>query len=139
MLFLFPLTHYTVTGNGKQEIALIVNDNSPLPSEMTSKDIKNIYLGVKEHEKGVNIIPVDQKDKEIFEEFLAKFIGMSKTHYKSHWVSKLFGEGANPPKSVEGPENIVKSVSQNIGGIGYIWKNGLTGNEKGIRTVKVSQ
>ncbi|GEM_PF-2793351 len=126
-----------------EKIAVIVNfnllnENSLLPLEMTQKEIKDIYLGVKEQEKGVKLLPADQKDKKIFGEFLSQFIDMSATSYKSHWIKKLFALGIAVPKVVDGPIEVIKYVSENAGAIGYVWKSDLKGNERGIRAVKIS-
>ena len=126
-----------------QNVVVIVNynllhENSLLPLEMTQKELKDIYLGVKDSEKGVKLLPADQKDKKIFGEFLSQFIGMSATSYKSHWVKKLFALGVPVPKVIDGPIEVIKYVSENAGAIGYVWKSDIKGNEKGIRAVKIS-
>ncbi|MDP2681524.1 MAG: hypothetical protein Q8P28_01785 [Deltaproteobacteria bacterium] len=126
-----------------QNVVVIVNynllhENSLLPLEMTQKELKDIYLGVKDSEKGVKLLPADQKDKKIFGEFLSQFIGMSATSYKSHWVKKLFALGVPVPKVIDGHIEVIKYVSENAGAIGYVWKSDIKGNEKGIRAVKIS-
>ena len=128
---------------GSNDVAVIVNynllnENTLLPLEMTQKELKNIYLGVKEKEGGVMLLPADQKDKKIFGEFLSQFIGMSTTSYKSHWVKKLFALGIAVPKVMDGPIEMIKYVSENQGAIGYVYKSDLKGNERGIRAVKIS-
>ena len=125
-----------------QNVVVIVNynllyDKTLLPLEMTQKELKDIYLGVKEKEREVTLLPADQKDKKIFGEFLSQLVGMSAASYKSHWVKKLFSLGAAVPKVVDGPIEMINYVSENAGAIGYVWKSDLKGNEKGIRAVKI--
>ena len=123
---------------GGQNVTVIVNENSPLPLEMSRSEIKALYMGVKEKEKGVKLFLTDQNDKKIFGEFLSQFVGMSAASYKSHWVKKLFALGIAIPKVIDGPIEAIKYVSENTGAIGYVWKSDLKGNEKGIRAVKIS-
>ena len=121
-----------------QNVIVIVNASSPLSLEMSRSEIKDIYMGVKEKEKGVKLLLTDQKDKKIFGEFLSQFIGISTTSYKSHWVKKMFATGSEYPKVMDGPIEMIKYVSENQGAIGYVYKSDLKGNERGIRAVKIS-
>ena len=120
-----------------QNMVVIANENSPLPLEMSRSEIKDLYLGVKEKEKGVKLLLTDQKDKKIFGEFLSQLVGMSVASYKSHWVKKLFSAGSEYPKVIDGPIEMIKYVSENAGAIGYVWKGDIKGNERGIRVVKI--
>ena len=120
-----------------QNVIVIVNASSPLSLEMSRSEIKDIYMGVKEKEKGVKLLLTDQKDKKIFGEFLSQFIGMSASSYKSHWVKKLFSLGIAVPKVMDGPIEMIKYVSENTGAIGYVWESDIKGNEKGMRAVKI--
>ena len=140
---IFPRMDFACAEMESQDVVVIVNynllnENSLLLLEMTQKELKDIYLGVKEKERGVTLLPADQKDKKIFGEFLSQFVGMSAASYKSHWVKKLFSLGAAVPKVVDGPIEMIKYVSENAGAIGYVWKSDIKGNERGIRAVKIS-
>jgi hypothetical protein len=113
----------------KREILIVINEKSPLPSKMSLAEIKNIYLGMVKSEKKIKLSPVDQKDSEIFKEFLTRFIGLTPTAYKGHWVKKLFEDGSVAPSVASTPEDVLKRVSGSAGGIGYIWKEDLINDE----------
>jgi len=124
---------------GSQDLVVIVNTNSPLPVEITQKELKDIYLGNKETVDGLKLLLADQKDKKIYEVFISDFIGMSTGSYKSHWIRRLFSFGAAVPKVVEGPAEMIKYISENQGAIGYLWKSDIKGNDRRVRAIKISQ
>jgi ABC-type phosphate transport system substrate-binding protein len=136
---MFMSMDFACAQSESQDVVVIVKTNSPVPVEITQKELKDIYLGNKESVDGVKLLLADQKDKEIFEVFISQFIGMSTGSYKSHWVRRLFSFGAAVPKVVDGTAEMIKYVSENQGAIGYVWKSDIKGNERGVRAVKISR
>jgi ABC-type phosphate transport system substrate-binding protein len=140
LFFLLPiiclLLNLPVNASGK-EIAIIVSAKSPLGAKLSADKIKDIYVGKIKSEGGIKLLPANHKDKVIVEEFLNKFIGMNFTAYQNHWVKKVFAEGGSPPKFIETSADVVKYVSGNEGGVGYLYKDELTGGEKNIRVVTI--
>lgn len=131
----------------EEEIVVIVNEKSPLflllkkgkKKALLEKDLKNIYLGKVKFWGKTKILLVNQKDKKIFKAFLKKFIGITYTSYKNYWVKKVFTEGGSAPKIKAKSEDVVEYVSENKGGIGYLWKDDLTGEEEGIKIVPIKK
>lgn len=119
----------------EKNIVLIVNANSPLGTNISAEKIKDIYTGKIKFEGKTKLSPANHKEEKILEGFLGKFVGMTSTAYKNHWVKKVFSEGGSAPKIVETAGEMVKYVLENEGGIGYLWESDLTGKEEGIKRV----
>ena len=127
------LSSYIQAGEGK--IAIIVNANSPLGNNISMDKVRDIYTGKIKFEGKTKIQPANQKDKGLFDEYLGKFVGMDANAYKNHWVKKVFAEGGAPPLIIGSSKDVIKYVSENDGGIGYVWEGDLTGNEGGIKKI----
>jgi len=146
IFFLCPF----IMAQGEKEvkkIIVIVNAKSPLfdllkvdkKNALSAVDLKRIYKVETLFWKDVKILPVHQKDKKIFETFLAKFVDMSPTTYKNFLVKKVMENGVSAPKVVENVEELIKYISENVGAIGYLWDSDLTGEEKGIKVLPIKE
>lgn len=120
----------------EKNIVIIVNANSPLGTKIPMAKISDIYTGKIKFEGKTKLFPANHKETKIFEDFLEKFVNMTSTAYKNHWVKKVFAEGGSAPRIVEKPDEMVKYVSENEGAIGYLWESDLTGKEEGIKRVQ---
>jgi hypothetical protein len=117
------------------DIAIIVNPSGPLINA-TKVDVSDIYLGEKRFEGNIKIIPLLYPEGNIKDAFLREIVGMTPKEYKLYWTRKVFQEGLAIPKTLEHPGDIVKTVRNEKGGIGFLPKEMLKEIE-GIKIIMV--
>ncbi|MDD5773912.1 MAG: hypothetical protein PHX78_10655 [bacterium] len=119
-----------------ENIAVIVNSESPVFSEKENpeiKDIKDIYVGKVKYWKGSAIKAANHKDKSILERFLKKICGMRVSEYQSYWVRFSLESGSDIPKAIDNSKDIISFVQKEKTGIGYV----LESEVKGVEGIKV--
>lgn len=103
-----------------RELAIISNKDYPADS-ITLAKVKEIYLGEKMSEGSIKIKPLEHNDESIKRKFIEKVMGSTIDGYKAYWIKKFFQEGITPPVTKTSSVEIIQSVSQTSGGIGYVW------------------
>lgn len=122
-----------------KRIVMIANKNSVFRPAINADEIKDIYLGNEKFKNKVKILPVNRKDKKIFDEFVTRFLEMTPTSYKNHLVKTVFAGGWSAPKVMEKAEEVIKFVSENAGGMGYVWNTELSGNGGDIKIINIKK
>lgn len=117
-IFLLSFNSYAL------DIAVIVNSSGPLTNASRS-DVKNIYLGDKRYEGGVQIAPFLFPEGDVKEIFLKETLMITPKQYKVYWIRKMFEDGVPIPKTSGHPEDILNSVRNNKGGIGFLPKEAI--------------
>lgn len=117
-IFLLSFNSYAL------DIAVIVNSSGPLTNASRS-DVKNIYLGDKRYEGGVQIVPCLFPEGGVKEMFLKDTLIMTPKQYKVYWTRKMFQDGVPVPKTYSNPDDILNSVRNNKGGIGFLPKEAI--------------
>ena len=128
-LFLFTSTVYAI------DIAVIVNASGPLVNAAKS-DIKEIYLGEKRFEGGVKIIPLLFPEGGIKEAFLKEALRMTPKEYKIYWTRRIFQDGIPVPKTLARTDDIINTVRNDKGGIGFLPREILS-NFTGVKVIMV--
>ena len=118
-----------------QEIAIIINAESPVPEKFTLDDVKNIFTGKTKVLGKTVIAPCELSEEKALTSFLVNVLNMQKSAYKSLWVKKVFGEGAKPPKAFEKSEEMLKFVSETKGAIGFLLEKDVKGKEEKIKII----
>lgn len=103
-----------------RELVIITNKDYPASSISTGK-VKEIYLGEKMSEGSVKIKPMDNNDEHLRRKFIEKIMGSTLDNYKAYWIKKFFQEGITPPPVKPSSSEMVQSVGNTSGGIGYVW------------------
>jgi ABC-type phosphate transport system substrate-binding protein len=117
-----------------KEIAIIVNKNSPL-TQVSSTELADIYLGQEEVVGNVRLKPIDQNDnQEIRGVFLKKILRMTHEAYINHWNHRLFREGGIPPLLKSDSAEVIRTVKEKQGAIGYVWESEARGVD-GVRVI----
>ena len=103
------------------DLAIIVNP-AYAGGELTAAGVREIFLGRSSRfPNGENAKPIDQQigsaDRE---QFLSLVLDMSEKRLKRHWSRLIFSGGGSPPESLEEGRVVVRWVSRNPGGIGYV-------------------
>lgn len=101
------------------DIAVIVNASGPLVNAAKS-DVKDIYLGEKGFEHGVKLAPYLYAEGNLKDTFLKETLRMTPKEYRLHWIRRTFLEGIPVPKSFDHPDDIISTVRNNKGGIGFV-------------------
>jgi ABC-type phosphate transport system substrate-binding protein len=120
-----------------ENIAVIVNSESPLFSVKASaelKDVKDVYLGKIKYWKGAAIKAVNQKDKNIISMFVQKACGMRISEYQNYWVKLALESGSDAPKVIEASKEVISFVQRETAGIGYVLESEAKDIE-GIKTI----
>lgn len=121
------------------EISIIAGIKSPLPDKISINDIKEIYLGNKKLKDKVKLVPLNHKDKIIFDAFITKYLSMTTTAYKNYWVKKVFSGEGSAPKLMEKTEDVITFISQNEGAIGYIRSSDMKEKIESIKTISIEK
>lgn len=110
-----------------RELAIITNKDYP-SNAITSARVKEIYMGEKMSEGSVKIKPMEHNDESIKKKFIEKIMGSTLDGYKAYWIKKFFQEGITPPINKASSADVIQSVSQTSGGIGYVWADDVKGD-----------
>ena len=81
-------------------------------------DVRDVYLGEKQHVGGVKLVPVDNASLQ--GQFLEKALKMDSAKYTSQWTKKAFRDGANPPPVKGSDAEVISFVKATAGAVGYV-------------------
>ena len=110
-----------------RELAIVSNKDFPL-NAITAAKVKEIYLGEKLTEGSVKLKPMEHNDEVLKNRFIEKVMGSSIDGYKAYWIKKFFQEGIIPPTNKASSADVLQSVAQTRGGIGYVWADEVKGD-----------
>jgi len=120
VFFVFVFGGATVTANAK-ELAVIAGKSFPADT-LTLDVLQEIYKGEKEIIGSVRLKPIDQRDtQQIKFLFLEKTLHLSHDGYITYWNNRLFREGGIPPALKQNAEEVILTVQEMVGAVGYVW------------------
>jgi ABC-type phosphate transport system substrate-binding protein len=122
------LAAVSVSGADVQVIA----NSSVSVAELSSADVKEIFLGAKTSVGGGDVEPVLAKSGAAHEAFLKAFVGKSDQGLANHFKSLVFTGKGSMPKAFASDAEIVKYVASTKGAIGYISGSADAGSTKKI-------
>jgi len=134
-----PIIHFFFSGlclmainaTALADIAVIASSGSSA-SNMTSKEIKKIFLG-----KSSAMTPVDQSEGNATRNaFYLKVAGKDESQMKAYWSKMIFSGNGAPPDTVSDDAAVKAWVVSNKNGIGYIDSGTVDGSVKVLLTVK---
>ena len=85
---------------------------------LSAGDVKDVFLGDKQFAGGTKLTPVDNASLQ--ENFLSKFLDMSRNKYSSAWTKKSFRDGLTPPAMKSGDAEVIDYVRRTPGAVGYV-------------------
>jgi hypothetical protein len=129
-LSVFILSLHIMVGSGAaadiKEIAVISGKSFP-PDALTLEEVKEIYRGERQLIRGVRLKPIDQRDSQpIRGNFLNKVMNFSGDEYVTYWNNRLFREGGIPPIPKNNSAEVIATVQDTDGAIGYVWLDEAT-------------
>jgi len=109
-----------------KEIAMISGKSFPSDA-LTLEEVKEIYRGERQLIRGVRLKPIDQRDSQpIRGNFLNKVMNFSGDEYVTYWNNRLFREGGIPPLPKNNSTEVISTVQDTDGAIGYVWLDEAT-------------
>jgi hypothetical protein len=86
--------------------------------KLTASDIREVYLGDKEFDGAVRIVPIDNQSAQI--DFAAKVLSMNVDRYNTLWIKKAFRDALNPPAVKATDAEVLEFVKRTHGAVGYV-------------------
>ena len=104
-----------------KELAVVVGKSFPA-DVLAFNDLKDIYMGEKQIIGSVRLKPIDQRDNQPIKfQFLDSVLHLSRDGYITYWNNRLFREGGIPPIAKQNSEEVILTVEEVNGAIGYVW------------------
>ena len=125
------------TAKGVWAEVLIITNKSVGEKALSSKDIKNIFLGnTQKWQDLTTIYFVILDDDNIHPDFLKSYINKTPSQFKAYWRNRVFSGKGEFPKELKTSSEIVDYVANTKGAIGYINSNSPATN---VNTISVEQ
>lgn len=111
---------------------LIVIGNRSVPaSELTSQEIKKIFLGKKKvWGNGLKVEMAVLSDGQLTDRFLKTYVKKNSSMYGKYWKKQVFTGGAKPPVAFVREKDLVEYVSNTKGAVGYVSSQSYTDSVK---------
>jgi len=93
--------------------------------KLSASDIRDIYLGEKQLEGKLRLIPVDNAAAQ--EEFLAAILQTNERLYHARWIRKTFRDGVHAPPVKDNDAEVRSFVRSTPGAVGYVAGSGGDG------------
>ncbi len=130
-LMLMAVLSFTAIAAHADEVVLIVNPANPL-TEMTLKDVKNIYLGKsKFFPGGGKVIPADQPEKSLVRKiFYDVMIDKTPSKLKAYWSKRIFTGKGTPPIVKKDDAAMLAWVAEQPLALGYVYRKSVNDSVK---------
>lgn len=116
------------------DLVFVAADVTPFHT-MSVEDIQNIYLGKKRMAENYPVFAVDQSEAAPIKlDFLNYVLHMTQSQYREQLLKRRLQEGAVIPKVVGNSEEILKTVRETPGAIGYVHESEV-GTMLGLKVV----
>ncbi len=100
---------------------IVIGNRSVPEAELSSREIKKIYLGKKNlWSNGYKIIFVMLKKGDITKRFLKNYLKKNPDIFDKYWKKKIFHGSKSLPTVFEREKDLVEYVAKTRGAIGYI-------------------
>lgn len=130
-VFAFPLC---VSSLASAEIAVIVNPSAGVDSA-GKEEIARLFLNKATNIKGVSLTPIDQvEDSKARNAFYQKVGDKTPAQLNAYWSRLIFTGKGQPPEAVADDAEVVQSVGENPGNIGYVDASAVNASVKVIFT-----
>lgn len=105
----------------RAELVVVVNVRSGVAA-MTRNEVVNLFFGrSRQFFNGIEAQPVDLADTHPDRaRFYLALVGKETSQVEAYWSRQVFSGKTRPPPKVGSPEEVVKWVVANPGGIGFV-------------------
>ena len=73
-------------------------------TEVSHKDLANLYLKKTDTIAGVKVTPIDSKNKKLFKEFYSKIVKKTPKQLHAYWIKQIYTGNTQPPKKLSKTE-----------------------------------
>lgn len=130
-LFALPLC---LSGLAYAEVAVIVNPSAGVDAA-SKEEIARLFLGKTTNIKGVALTAVDQAEGNATRNaFYQKVADKTASQLNAYWSRLIFTGKGQPPEPVADDSEVLQSVSEDAGTIGYVDASAVNGTVKVIFT-----
>jgi len=98
-------------------ISIFISHNNKI-SKVSNEELANLYLKKSDTINGIKVIPVDSKNKKLFQEFCRKVIKKTPKQLHAYWIKEIFRGNKQPPKKLS-PKEIRKAMKNKTPIISY--------------------
>jgi len=98
-------------------ISVYISHNNKI-SKVSHKELADLYLKKSNTINGIKVIPVDSKNKKLFQEFCRKVIKKTPKQLHAYWIKEIFRGDKQPPKKLS-PKEIKKAMKSKTPIISY--------------------
>jgi ABC-type phosphate transport system substrate-binding protein len=113
----------------------VVGNSSISVAEVSSDDLKAVFLGTKTSLGDGHVAPVLEKSGPAHEAFLKECVGKSDSALTNYYRSLVFTGKGSMPKTLASDQEVVDYVAKTKGAIGYI---GAATAAAGVKTIAVN-
>jgi hypothetical protein len=78
-------------------ISVVTSSNGKL-ANITEKDLANLFLKKTNSINGVKLIPIDNQNPQLFQEFYKKVVKKTPDQLHAYWVKQMYRGNKIPPK-----------------------------------------
>ena len=115
------------------EFKVIANSNVGV-SDVSSDDLKAVFLGTKSSLGDAHIAPVLEKSGPAHEAFLKECLGKNDAALANYYRSLVFTGKGSMPKAFASDSDVVEYVAKTKGAIGYV---GAAAAVSGVKTLSI--
>jgi ABC-type phosphate transport system substrate-binding protein len=110
------------------DLVVIANTGSGF-DKLTRDEAVNIFMGrYKKLPSGITALPVDESSQKAA--FYRMLVGKELAEIQSYWARLIFSGQSSPPRLMDDPNEVIETVSNNKGAIGYIDRKKVTARVK---------
>jgi ABC-type phosphate transport system substrate-binding protein len=119
------------------QVLVIANRSVPVRS-LDSATLFDLYSGdIKVWANGQPVVLVDLSQNGETRDLFYKFLGKSPSRMKSIWMKNLLSGEGKPPESIETEDELVRTIAQTPGAIGYVSRSKATAADGDVVTLIV--
>ncbi len=86
-----------ITSSTYANISIITQNNNKL-TNITQKELANLFLKKTNTIRGIKITPIDSSNKELYEKFYKKVLKKTPSQIREYWINQIYRGDKQPPK-----------------------------------------
>lgn len=137
---LLLLLHIALASGGAQADLVVVTSQKSGIEYLSRQEVVNLYMGrLRTNTAGNTATPLDLAvDTPERVEFYRLLVNKEPADIKAYWSRLVFSGGARPPQSAENIDELIRTISQTPGLVGYLPRKQLDNRLKVIYEFSVS-
>jgi hypothetical protein len=100
-----------ITSSTFANISIITQNDTKL-TNITQKELANLFLKKTNHIRGIKFTPVDSSNKELYEKFYQKVVKKTPSQIREYWINQIYKGNQQPPKRLSNKQ-IQKEIQKN--------------------------